>query len=160
MNFNIVLIVLIVLLVIYALKRAGVFSKGAAENETVGDAYLTENALRDEVTQTDSGLQYEVLTEGEGDTRPAATDTVLVHYHGTLMNGSVFDSSVKRGEPISFPLNRVIPGWTEGVQLMTKGAKYKFFIPARLAYGNRQVGNIPGGSLLIFEVELLDINPA
>ena len=142
MNFNIVLIVLIVLLVIYALKRAGVFSKGAAENETVGDAYLAENALR------------------EGDTRPAATDTVLVHYHGTLMNGSVFDSSVKRGEPISFPLNRVIPGWTEGVQLMTKGAKYKFYIPARLAYGNRQVGTIPGGSLLIFEVELLDINPA
>ena len=157
MTFN---IVLIVLLVIYALKRAGVFSKGAAENETVGDAYLTENALREEVTQTDSGLQYEVLTEGEGDTRPAATDTVLVHYHGTLMNGSVFDSSVKRGEPISFPLNRVIPGWTEGVQLMTKGAKYKFYIPARLAYGNRQVGTIPGGSLLIFEVELLDINPA
>ena len=142
MNFNIVLIVLIVLLVIYALKRAGVFSKGAAENET------------------DGGLQYEVLTEGEGDTRPAATDTVLVHYHGTLMNGSVFDSSVKRGEPISFPLNRVIPGWTEGVQLMTKGAKYKFYIPARLAYGSRQVGTIPGGSLLIFEVELLDINPA
>jgi len=160
MNFNIVLIVLIVLLVIYALKRAGVFSKGAAENETVGEAYLAENALRNEVTQTDSGLQYEVLTEGEGDSRPAATDTVLVHYHGTLMNGSVFDSSVKRGEPISFPLNRVIPGWTEGVQLMTKGAKYKFYIPARLAYGNRQVGTIPGGSLLIFEVELLDINPA
>jgi peptidylprolyl isomerase len=160
MNYNIVLIVLIVLLVIYALKRAGVFSKGAAENETVGDAYLAENALRGEVTQTDSGLQYEVLTEGEGDTRPAATDTVLVHYHGTLMNGSVFDSSVKRGEPISFPLNRVIPGWTEGVQLMTKGAKYKFYIPARLAYGNRQVGTIPGGSLLIFEVELLDINAA
>lgn len=160
MNFNIVLIVLIVLLVIYALKRAGVFSKGAAENETVGEAYLAENALRNEVTQTDSGLQYEVLKEGEGDGRPAASDTVLVHYHGTLINGSVFDSSVKRGEPISFPLNRVIPGWTEGVQLMTKGAKYKFFIPARLAYGNRQVGNIPGGSLLIFEVELLDINPA
>ncbi|TNC83374.1 MAG: peptidylprolyl isomerase [Thalassolituus sp.] len=157
MTFNIVLIVLIVLLVIYALKRAGVFSKGAAENETVGDAYLAENALREEVTQTDSGLQYEVLTEGEGDTRPAATDTVLVHYHGTLINGSVFDSSVKRGEPISFPLNRVIPGC---VQLMTKGAKYKFYIPARLAYGNRQVGTIPGGSLLIFEVELLDINPA
>ena len=160
MTFNIVLIVLIVLLVIYALKRAGVFSKGAAENETVGDAYLAENALREEVAQTDSGLQYEVLTEGEGDTRPAATDTVLVHYHGTLINGSVFDSSVKRGEPISFPLNRVIAGWTEGVQLMTKGAKYKFYIPARLAYGNRQVGTIPGGSLLIFEVELLDINPA
>ena len=160
MTFNIVLIVLIVLLVIYALKRAGVFSKGAAENETVGDAYLAENALRDEVTQTDSGLQYEVLTEGEGDTRPAATDTVLVHYHGTLINGSVFDSSVKRGEPISFPLNRVIQRWAEGVQLMTKGAKYKFYIPARLAYGNRQVGTIPGGSLLIFEVELLGINPA
>ena len=159
MTFNIVLIVLIVLLVIYALKRAGVFSKGAAENETVGDAYLAENALREEVTQTASGLQFEVLTEGEGDARPAATDTVLVHYHGTLINGSVFDSSVKRGEPISFPLNRVIPGWTEGVQLMTKGTKYKFYIPARLAYGNRQVGTIPGGSLLIFEVELLDINP-
>ncbi|MEC7545384.1 MAG: FKBP-type peptidyl-prolyl cis-trans isomerase [Pseudomonadota bacterium] len=137
--------------------RAGVFSKDAKAMVAEGDDFLADNAKRDEVTQTASGLQYEVLTEGEGDAHPAATDTVLVHYHGTLLNGSVFDSSVKRGEPISFPLNRVIPGWTEGVQLMTKGAKYKFFIPARLAYGNQRVGSIPGGSLLVFEVELLDI---
>ncbi|MEC8523155.1 MAG: FKBP-type peptidyl-prolyl cis-trans isomerase [Pseudomonadota bacterium] len=137
--------------------RAGVFSKDAKAMVAEGDDFLADNAKRDEVTQTASGLQYEVLTEGEGDAHPVATDTVLVHYHGTLLNGSVFDSSVKRGEPISFPLNRVIPGWTEGVQLMTKGAKYKFFIPARLAYGNQRVGSIPGGSLLVFEVELLDI---
>ena len=157
MTFNIILVIAIVALVVYWLMRAGVFSKDAKAMVAEGDDFLADNAKRDEVTQTASGLQYEVLTEGEGDAHPAATDTVLVHYHGTLLNGSVFDSSVKRGEPISFPLNRVIPGWTEGVQLMTKGAKYKFFIPARLAYGNQRVGSIPGGSLLVFEVELLDI---
>jgi peptidylprolyl isomerase len=157
MTFNIILVIAIVALVVYGLMRAGVFSKDSKAMVAEGDDFLADNAKRDEVTQTASGLQYEVLTEGEGDAHPVATDTVLVHYHGTLLNGSVFDSSVKRGEPISFPLNRVIPGWTEGVQLMTKGAKYKFFIPARLAYGNQRVGSIPGGSLLVFEVELLDI---
>jgi len=156
--FNIILVVLIVALVIYALKRAGVGSKGAEENIAAGAEYLAENAKRPEVTETASGLQYEVLTEGEGGDKPKATDKVLVHYHGTLTNGSVFDSSVKRGEPISFGLNQVIPGWTEGVQLMSVGDKYRFHIPANLAYGNRNVGTIPAGSVLVFDVELLGIN--
>ncbi|HBN05474.1 MAG TPA: peptidylprolyl isomerase, partial [Bacteroidales bacterium] len=95
--------------------------------------------------------------EGNG-ARPKSTDTVNVHYHGTLIDGNVFDSSVQRGEPISFPLNQVIQGWTEGLQLMTVGSKYTFFIPADLAYGDSPVGTIPAGSTLVFDVELLGIN--
>ena len=101
-------------------------------------------------------MQYTVLKEGVGQ-KPKATDQVRVHYHGTLLNGTVFDSSVQRGESIVFPLNQVIAGWTEGVQLMNVGSKYRFFIPADLAYGDQMVGNIPAGSTLIFEVELLGI---
>lgn len=129
---------------------------GKAQEE--GQAYLAENAQKEGVTVTESGLQYEVLVEGDGD-KPAATDMVEVHYEGTLVNGEVFDSSIERGEPASFPLNRVIPGWTEGVQLMSEGAKYRFVIPAELAYGDREVGGgqIPPNSTLIFEVELLDV---
>lgn len=122
-----------------------------------GQTYLEENAQRDEVTVTDSGLQYEVIREGEG-RRPAATDFVEVHYEGRLINGTVFDSSYERDEPAVFPLNRVIPGWTEGVQLMEEGAHYRFVIPAELAYGDRDVGGlIPPNSTLIFEVELLSV---
>jgi len=108
---------------------------------------------------TASGLQYQVLKRGNGTMSPRATDTVKVHYHGTLTNGSVFDSSVQRGEPISFPLNGVIPGWTEGVQLMKVGDKFRFVIPYDLAYGaNGSPPKIPPFSTLIFEVELLGIN--
>lgn len=154
---NALLVVVIAALVIYALRRAGVGSKGAEENIAAGDEVLAENRNRDGVKETDSGLQYEVLEAGQGDTHPAASDKVLVHYHGTLADGTVFDSSVQRNEPIAFGLNQVISGWTEGVQLMVEGEKTRFWIPARLAYGNRRVGNIPPGSLLIFDVELIRI---
>lgn len=127
------------------------------ENKETGQKFLAENAKKEGVKTTESGLQYEVIKEGDG-AKPKATDEVTVHYHGTLIDGKVFDSSVERGEPTSFPLNRVIPGWTEGVQLMPKGAKYRFFIPYELAYGSRGAGaDIKPYSALIFEVELLGI---
>jgi len=123
-----------------------------------GAEFLAENAERDDVTVTESGLQYEVLSETDSGESPVAEDTVEVHYHGTLMDGTVFDSSVERGEPVEFPLGNVIAGWTEGLQLMTEGDKYKFYIPAELAYGDRSPSRaIPAGSTLIFEVELLDV---
>jgi FKBP-type peptidyl-prolyl cis-trans isomerase FklB len=118
---------------------------------------LEENAKRSEVVVTDSGLQYEVLKAAEGK-KPGATDSVTVHYEGTLLDGSVFDSSYQRNEPASFPLNMVIAGWTEGVQLMSEGAKYRFFIPSALGYGERGAGAaIPPNADLIFDVELLSI---
>jgi len=124
-----------------------------------GAAFLADNASREGVVTLDSGLQYEVIEAGDGPT-PDATDTVTTHYHGTLIDGTVFDSSVERGEPASFPLNRVIPGWTEALQLMSTGAKWRLFIPPELAYGDRSAGDIPPNSTLIFEVELLDIAAA
>ncbi len=129
----------------------------SAKAQSAGDKYLAENAKREGVTVTESGLQYEVMKAGDG-SKPKATDTVSVHYVGTLLDGTEFDSSVKRGQPATFPLNRVIPGWTEGVQLMNKGSKYRFVIPSDLAYGTRGAGsNIGPDETLIFEVELLDI---
>ena len=128
-----------------------------AEARKAGEEFLAENAKRPEVKVTDSGLQYEVLKEGEG-ASPTATETVEVHYHGTLIDGTVFDSSVERGQTIEFPLNRVIPGWTEGVQLMKEGAKYRFFIPFDLAYGPRgSAPKIPPYAALIFDVELFKV---
>ncbi|MCC2606473.1 FKBP-type peptidyl-prolyl cis-trans isomerase [Planctobacterium marinum] len=121
-----------------------------------GQAYLAENKQREGVMETESGIQYEVLTEGEGE-KPSAEDTVKVHYHGTLIDGTVFDSSYDRGEPAVFPLNRVIKGWTEGVQLMNVGSKYRFHIPSELAYGSRATGKIKPNSTLVFDVELLSI---
>jgi len=122
-----------------------------------GKVYLEENAKRDGVTQTKSGLQYEVLAEGTGKS-PKATDTVRCHYEGRLLDGTVFDSSYKRGEPADFGLNQVIPGWTEGVQLMKEGAKFRFHIPYLLAYGERGAGaQIPPYSTLIFDVELIKV---
>ncbi len=120
------------------------------------DPFLVENSKKAGVKVTPSGLQYLVLNEGSGP-QPKETDTVKVHYRGTLTNGAEFDSSYKRGEPATFPLNRVIKGWTEGVQLMKTGSKYRFFIPSRLAYGENGAGLIPGNSTLIFDVELLAI---
>jgi peptidylprolyl isomerase len=131
--------------------------KVAAENVAVGKAFLVKNRAEEGVIETDSGLQYQILQKGDGAENPKASSTVKVHYHGSLLDGSVFDSSVERGEPISFPLNRVISGWTEGVQLMVVGDKFKFFIPSELGYGNSAAGKITPGSLLIFEVELLAI---
>ncbi|MBR0195159.1 MAG: FKBP-type peptidyl-prolyl cis-trans isomerase [Paludibacteraceae bacterium] len=128
---------------------------GAAKAD--GEKFLAENAKREGVKVTASGLQYEVLEPALGQ-KPKATDTVRVHYEGTLIDGTVFDSSYRRGESISFPLNGVIKGWTEGLQLMSVGSKYKFFIPYQLAYGERGAGqSIPPYAALIFTVELLGI---
>lgn len=121
-----------------------------------GKKFLEENKLKEGVITTESGLQYEVIKMGKG-AKPTATDKVKVHYHGTLTDGTVFDSSVERGEPITFALNQVIPGWTEGVQLMPVGSKFRFYVPQELGYGARQAGSIPPYSTLIFEVELLGI---
>ena len=122
-----------------------------------GKAFLEENAKKEGVVTTKSGLQYEILTEGTGK-QPKATDTVRCHYEGSLINGSVFDSSYKRGEPAEFGLNQVIPGWTEGVQLMKAGAKYRFYIPYLLGYGENGAGSsIPPYSTLIFDVELIKV---
>ena len=137
-------------------KKQAQMAEQAKVVKKEGAAFLAQNRNNPGVFETPSGLQYQVIKGAEG-RKPAATDTVHVHYHGTLLNGQVFDSSVQRGEPISFPLNQVIAGWTEGLQLMSIGSKYKFFIPADLAYGDQAVGTIPAGSTLIFEVELLDI---
>ena len=121
-----------------------------------GEKFLAENALKEGVTTTESGLQYEVIKMGRGK-KPAATDKVKVHYHGTLIDGTVFDSSIERGEPTSFGLNQVIKGWTEGLQLMPVGSKFRFYIPQELGYGAQAAGSIPPYSTLIFEVELLSI---
>ncbi|AXS84185.1 MULTISPECIES: FKBP-type peptidyl-prolyl cis-trans isomerase [Marinobacter] len=130
----------------------------ASKNLEAGKAFLAENAERDGVKTTESGLQYEVLEKGDGE-KPAETDTVQVHYTGELLSGEVFDSSRERGEPVTFALNQVIPGWTEGLQLMSEGARYKLYIPSDLAYGpggNRAIGP---NETLVFDVELLDVNP-
>ncbi|WP_025763345.1 FKBP-type peptidyl-prolyl cis-trans isomerase [Dyadobacter tibetensis] len=130
--------------------------KGAAMKK-IGADFLAENGKKDSVQTTESGLQYQVITMGTG-AKPLATDKVKTHYHGTLIDGTVFDSSVERGEPVEFPVNGVIKGWTEALQLMPVGSKWKLFIPYDLAYGERQAGpQIPGYSTLIFEVELLEI---
>lgn len=126
------------------------------ENKAKGIAFLTKNAKRAGIVVLDSGLQYEVLKNAEG-SKPKATDTVTVNYLGTLLDGTEFDSSYSRNKSATFPLNRVIKGWTEGVQLMSVGAKYKFYVPADLAYGARSTGKITSHSTLIFEVELLEI---
>jgi FKBP-type peptidyl-prolyl cis-trans isomerase FklB len=135
------------------MKEQAVKSKGTIE---AGEKFLAENKNKTGVKTTASGLQYEVITQGTGP-KPKATDTVTVNYVGTLINGTEFDNSYKRGQSISFPLNGVIRGWTEGVQLMPVGSKYKFYIPYQLGYGLQNAGPIPPGSVLVFEVELLKI---
>ena len=127
-------------------------AKAIATNEE----YLTNNKTKPGITETASGLQYKVITEGTG-SKPTIDDVVKVHYTGKLIDGTVFDSSVQRGQPAEFPVGHVIPGWTEGLQLMSVGSKYEFTIPAKLGYGERATGPIPANSILIFEVELLDI---
>ena len=128
-------------------------SSAALEEEK---KFMAENGKKPGIITTASGLQYEVLKEGEGDERPAATDVVRVHYEGKLLSGKVFDSSIARNEPIDFPVNQVIPGWTEALQLMNVGSKYRLYIPSNLAYGSRGAGDvIPPNSTLIFEVELI-----
>jgi len=130
--------------------------KLAADNAAAGDKFLLENAQREGVQVTESGLQYEVISQGDGP-RPAATDTVTVHYRGTLLDGTEFDSSYSRNQEATFGLNQVIPGWTEGLQLMPVGSKYKFYIPSGLAYGPNGPPSIGPNATLVFEVELLGI---
>jgi len=140
-------------------RQAEQQAEAAAIGETnlaAGQKFLAENATKEGVQTTASGLQYKVITMGDGP-KPVATDTVKVHYRGTLLDGTEFDSSYARNEPISFGLNRVIAGWTEGVQLMPVGSKFMFYISPDLAYGEGGGGPIPPNSTLIFEVELLDI---
>ena len=133
-------------------------SEKASNNLKAGQDFLAANKQKPGVVELPSGLQYEILTEGSG-AKPTANNTVTCHYHGTLIDGTIFDSSVQRGKPASFPLNQVIKGWTEGVQLMPTGSKWRFFIPPHLGYGDRQVGGAIGpNSTLIFDVELLSIN--
>ena len=130
----------------------------AESNLKAGQEFLAANKTKAGVTELASGLQYQILTEGNGP-KPTQYNTVTCHYHGTLIDGTVFDSSVKRGQPASFPLNMVIKGWTEGLQLMGTGSKWRFFIPPHLGYGDRQVGPTIGpNSTLIFDVELISIN--
>ena len=146
----------------FDMQSAGEYIENTMNNLKYGDTkaqgekFLAENALREGVIVTESGLQYEVIKMGKG-RKPSATDHVKVHYHGTLIDGTVFDSSVERGEPITFGLNQVIAGWTEGLQLMPVGSKFKLYIPQELGYGSRNAGSIPPYSTLIFEVELLGI---
>nr|WP_264793579.1 FKBP-type peptidyl-prolyl cis-trans isomerase [Aureispira anguillae] len=133
-------------------------NEAAVANIEAGKQFMAENAKKEGVVQMENGMQYIVLEEGDGE-KATLQDKVTTHYHGTLINGSVFDSSVERGEPATFPLNGVIKGWQEGIPLMSVGSKYRFFIPSNLAYGNRAMGaKIPAGSTLIFEVELIKIN--
>ncbi|MEC6816025.1 FKBP-type peptidyl-prolyl cis-trans isomerase [Photobacterium toruni] len=155
---KIIIAVVIAALVAFFLYRSYSNKQAAQENIKIGQEFLAANKLKEGVHTTASGLQYLVLQQGTGTEHPKPTDTVTVHYHGTLINGTVFDSSVDRGEKISFPLNRVIKGWTEGLQHMVVGEKVRFFIPANLAYGNNGAGSIPPGSVLIFDVELFKIN--
>lgn len=135
-------------------------AKDAEKAKTLGAegiAFLAENAKKEGISITDSGLQYEILTEGSGD-KPSATSTVRTHYHGTLTSGKVFDSSVDRGEPAEFPVNGVIAGWTEALQMMPVGSKWRLFLPSELAYGERGAGgDIGPHAALVFEVELIDI---
>ncbi len=132
-------------------------SELAANNKAEGEAFLAENTKKDGVITTASGLQYTILTAAEGD-KPSVSSNVTVHYRGTTLNGEEFDSSYSRNAPATFPLNRVIAGWTEGVQLMSVGEKYRFFIPSDLAYGAQGAGGAIGpNATLIFDVELLSI---
>ena len=127
-----------------------------AVSKEAGAKFLADNAKKDGVKVTDSGLQYEVVKQGKG-AQPTAADTVTVHYTGTLTDGTKFDSSKDRGQPATFPLANVIKGWTEGVALMQEGSEYRLYIPAELGYGDQEVGNIPAGSVLVFDVELISI---
>jgi peptidylprolyl isomerase len=157
MTKYILLIIVLGLIVSYFI-RSNANQEAAKVNARQAEQFLQKNKQLEGVIETDSGLQYQVLSAGDGETHPVASSKVKVHYHGTLLDGTVFDSSVERSQPISFGLNQVIKGWTEGLQLMVTGEKTRLFIPAALGYGNSATGKIPAGALLIFDVELLAID--
>jgi peptidylprolyl isomerase len=152
-----------IIAIVIAVMLAFKFFSGSSESnkQTLADGkkFLDENKNKPDVQETASGLQYQFIQQGSGGAMPSAKDKVEVHYHGTLIDGTVFDSSVERGATITFGLNQVIKGWTEGLQLMSEGDKVRLFIPSNLAYGSRNAGKIPANSALIFEVELVKINP-
>lgn len=154
---KIIIPIVIFILAGFMIYRTWTNNKVSEENFAAGQAFLLENAKQEGVITTESGLQYKVLHKGEGTEHPTKASTVTVHYHGTLINGTVFDSSVERGEPISFKLNQVIKGWQEGLTYMAPGDKVRLFIPSPLAYGKSGTGPIPPASALIFDVELLEI---
>lgn len=138
-------------------KQQAAAAEAGKAAKAAGEAFLAENGKKEGVVTLPSGLQYQVLKEGNGK-KPSATDQVVCHYEGTLIDGTVFDSSYQRNQPATFGLNQVIPGWTEGVQLMQEGAKYRFFIPYKLAYGERGAGTqIPPFAALVFDVELIEV---
>lgn len=140
----------------FFMKLQEQINKAASENLKKGEDFLAENAKRPGIVVLPSGLQYEILSAGNG-RKPSATDRVQCHYHGTLIDGTVFDSSVQRGEPAVFGVNQVIPGWVEALQLMPEGSRWKLYIPSKLAYGEHQAGSIPPNSALVFEVELIKV---
>lgn len=155
---KVIVLVIILVVVVLLYFRSNSNKDVVIQNKQEGEVFLLSNRDAEGVIETTSGLQYLVLNKGEGIVHPTSSDKVKVHYHGTLLDGTVFDSSVDRNKPISFGLNQVIKGWTEGVQLMVVGDKFRFFIPSGLAYGNRSAGKITPASTLIFDVELLAIN--
>ncbi|MFQ3265454.1 MAG: peptidylprolyl isomerase [Colwellia sp.] len=157
MSKILILGIIIAVFIFFIMRQSG-NKEAAMLNVKLGLEFLATNKSEEGVIETASGLQYKVLTQGDGTEQPSAYSKVKVHYHGTLLDGSVFDSSVDTGEPISFGLNQVIKGWTEGVQLMVVGEKTRFYIPSKLGYGNKPAGKIGPGALLIFDVELLAIN--
>lgn len=154
---NLILLLVIGVFCFLIFKNSKKAKLQALENETLAADFLATNGKADDIHETASGLQYKIEHSAGNEAKPHASSKVKVHYHGTLMDGNVFDSSVVRNSPISFGLNQVIAGWTEGLQLMSEGDKFTFYIPPQLAYGRKRVGSIPPGSLLIFEVELLKI---
>ena len=163
MNYTTIIIAVLVLaaLLLWWIQKNNGPAARANLSETLaaGEVFLKENSTRDEVVTLPSGLQYEVIKEGTG-AQPTPADRVQVHYHGTLIDGSVFDSSVERGQPATFGVMQVIRGWQEGIPLMRIGSQYRFYIPQELAYGKQSPSpKIPAGSALIFDVELLGINP-
>ncbi|MDA0148391.1 FKBP-type peptidyl-prolyl cis-trans isomerase [Vibrio sp. LaRot3] len=141
----------------FFIYRTWTTHKASDENFQLGQAFLAENGQKEGVITTESGLQYQVLSKGEGTVSPTASSKVKVHYHGTLIDGTVFDSSVERGEPIEFGVGQVIKGWQEGLTYMTEGDKFRLFIPSPLAYGKNGTGPIPPAATLIFDVELLEV---
>jgi len=149
--------IIIFILAAFFIYRTWNNHKAADENFEKGQAFLIENGKKEGVITTESGLQYLVLEEGTGTVKPTASNRVKVHYHGTLIDGTVFDSSVDRGEPITFGVKQVIKGWQEGLQYMVEGQKIRLFVPSNLAYGKGGSGPIPPASTLIFDVELLEI---